>query len=161
MQRGGAFAAARVAPHERAPGLLVERIEAQQLLGMIDRVAKGALLFEEADQPRQHLLRTLTETFTVGIDPLAGDIRQHVASVQCCGFPQRLTVARQSAVRGGIERDEVHDRAGSSRHASVREPASTSASRSGQPSRRWCSSRRRLVRAWTSVDSGHSEPATR
>ena len=55
VQRRGALAAARVTTHERAPGLFVERIEPEQLLGVLDRVPEGAIVFEEADETRQNL----------------------------------------------------------------------------------------------------------
>ena len=112
VQRRGALAAARVTTHERAPGLFVERIEAEQLLGVLDRIAEGPIVFEKADKPRQNLSRALTETFAVGINPLARAVGQEVALVQTCRFLQRSTVSRQAAIGGGLEGHQVHDRAG-------------------------------------------------
>ena len=162
MQRRGALAAARVTAHQRAPGLFVERIEAEQLLRVLDRIAEGAILFEQVDQARQHLLRALAETFPVGIDPLARAVGQEVALVQTRRFLQRGAVSRQAAIGGGLEGHQVHDRAGFVRAT----PACASPHRrarpaSGHASRRWCSSRRRLVSACASLDSGQSEPAIR
>ena len=112
MQRRGALAAARVTTHERAPGLFVERIEPEQLLRMLDRLPEGAILFEEADKTRQNLPRTLTETFAVGVNPLARALGQQVALVETCRFLQGSAVPLQTAIGGGLERHQVHDRAG-------------------------------------------------
>ena len=112
MQGGGAFAAPGVAPHERAPRLFVERIESEQLLRLADRLAKVAFLLEEGDELGQHFLRALSQTLTVGIDPLAGGVRQQVAAVQSRGFVKGITIAGQSTLRGCFERHQVHDRGG-------------------------------------------------
>ncbi len=112
VQRGGAIAAARVTTHERAPRLFVERIEPEQLLGMLDRVPERAIVLEQTDQTRQHLPRTLTETFAVGVNPLAGAVGQQVALVETRRFLQGGTVPLQTAIGGGLEGHQVHDRAG-------------------------------------------------
>ena len=44
VQRRGALAAAGVTTHQRAPGLLVEWIEPEQLLATLDCVSEGSIL---------------------------------------------------------------------------------------------------------------------
>jgi hypothetical protein len=111
VQSSGALASARVTAHQRAPRLFVERIEAEQLLGMLDRTPEGPILFEEADKPGENGPRTLTETFAVGIDPLACAVGKDVALIQTCRFLQRGTVSRQAAIGGGLEDHQVYRRA--------------------------------------------------
>jgi hypothetical protein len=101
-----------VATHERAPGLFVERIEPEQLLRMVNRVPECPIVFEEVDQTRQHLPRTLTETFAVGVNPFARALGQQVALIEPCGFLQASAVPCQTAIGGGLERHQVHNRAG-------------------------------------------------
>jgi hypothetical protein len=91
-----------MAAHQRAPGLFVERIEAEQLLRTFDRIPEGPIVLEEADQADQNRLRTLTETFAVGNNPLARAVGEDVALIQTCGFLQRPTVSRQAAIGGGL-----------------------------------------------------------
>ena len=114
MQRRGTLAAARVTAHQRAPGLFVERIEAEQLLGVLDRIPEGSIVFEKVDKTRENLSRTLTETFPVRINPLARAVGEDVALIQTCRLMQGGTVSRQAAIGGGLEGHQVHDRAGSS-----------------------------------------------
>lgn len=95
--------------HERTPCLLVEWIEPEQVLSVIDRIGKRSFPFKQANQARQDLLRALTQTFAISINPIAGAIGQHVALVQGCRLFERIAVPRQSAIRGGVEGDQVHD----------------------------------------------------
>ena len=81
MQRRGALATPRVTAHQRAPGLFVKRIEAERLLGVLDRISEGSIAFEKVDKTRENLSRPLTETFPVRIDPLARAVGQDVAFI--------------------------------------------------------------------------------
>ena len=162
MQCRGALAAPCVTAHQRAPGLFVKRIEAERLLGVLNRIPESSIAFEKVDKTRENFSRTLTETFPVRINPLARAVGQDVAFVQTC----RLVQGRANLPPGRDRRPPRRPPgprpcAASPRHASVREPASMRASSLGHASRRWCSSRRRLVNAWVSLDSGQREPAIR
>src|SRR5262245_52552194 len=97
--------------HQRAPRLFVERIEAKQLLRVLDGVPEGAILFEEGDETRENLPRAPPESPAVGVDPLAGVLGQHGTLVKGGCFLQRSLAPLQASVGGGLERDEIHDRA--------------------------------------------------
>ena len=66
VQGGGAVAAARVTAHERAPRLFIERIEPHELLCVLNRLAEGSIVLEQADEIRQDLYRALTEIEVTG-----------------------------------------------------------------------------------------------
>jgi hypothetical protein len=111
MQRRGALAAARMTAHQRAPGLFVERIDAERLLRVLDRIREGSIVFGKVAKTREHLSRTLTETFPVRINPLARAVGEDVAFVQPCRVLQGGAVPRQAAIGGGLEGHQVHNRA--------------------------------------------------
>jgi len=100
-----------VTTHERAPGLFVERIEAERLLGALDRIPEGSIVFEKVDKTRENLSRTLTETFPVRINPLTRAVGEDVAFIRTCRLVQGGTVSSQAAIGGGLEGHQVHDRA--------------------------------------------------
>jgi hypothetical protein len=114
MQHRGAVAAAGVTAHQRAPGLLVEWIETDRLLGVLDRIPERSIVFEQIDEIRENLPRTLTETFPVRINPLSRTVREDVALIQTCRLMQGGTVSRQTAIGGGFEGHQVNDHAGGS-----------------------------------------------
>ena len=60
------------------------------------------------------LQHTLTEPFPVRINPLARTVREDVALIQTCRLTQGGTVSRQTAIGGGLEGHQIHDRAGGS-----------------------------------------------
>ena len=59
--------------------MLVQRIEAERLLGVFDRTFEGLIVFEKLDKTRNNLSRALAETFPVRINPLAGTVGEDVA----------------------------------------------------------------------------------
>ena len=120
MQRGGALAAMRVAAHQCAPGVFVQRIEAERLLGVFDRTFEGLIVFEKLDKTRNNLSRALTETFPVRINPLAGTVGEDVAFVQRAASwrAARSPASPRSAAASNATRSTTAWT--SARHASVR-----------------------------------------
>ena len=110
---------------------------------------------------RQNLPRALTETFAVGINPLALALGQQVALVETAASCRAARSPSRPRSAAASKTTRSMNTPSAPRQARVREPASTSVSSLGQLSRRWCSSRRRLVSACASLDSGQREPATR
>ena len=110
VQRRGPLAASRVTTHEGAPRLFVEWIETEQLLGVFDRITEGPIGFEQADQPREHLLSALTQTFAVGLDPFTRASRQQMTLVQTGCFLQCAAAVLEAAIGRGLEACHVHGR---------------------------------------------------
>ena len=98
----------RVTSHQRAPGLFIERIEAERLLGELDRIPESWIAFEKVDKTRENLSRTLTEAFPVGINPLTGAVGEDVAFIQTGRLVQGGTVSRQAAIGGGLKGQQVY-----------------------------------------------------
>ena len=123
MQRRRAVAVARVTAHQRAPRLLVERIETEQLAATLDGVAERAVLFERRHQTREHLARALPEPFAVGFDPFVRAIGQQIAlmySVAASWRAARSPSSPRSAAASNATTSTIVD--GCSRQASVRDP---------------------------------------
>jgi hypothetical protein len=110
MERRRAIALARVAAHQGAPRLLVERIQTEQLPATLDRFAERTILFERRYQTTEHLARALLEPFAIRLDPFVGTVRQQVALIQRGGFPERGSIAVKSAIRCFFEGYDVDDR---------------------------------------------------
>jgi hypothetical protein len=94
MQRSGTAAVARVTPHQCAPALLVQRVEAERLLRVPDCIAERAILLEQVHETCKHLSCSLAETFPIGVDPLAGPAGKDVARIQASSPMQGATIAR-------------------------------------------------------------------
>ena len=114
-----ALTPARVAAHERAPGAFVERIEAEQALRSLNRVAEGAVAFELVDKMRQHGPRAVPQTLPIGLDPFGLAVGQQIARIQLGRFFQRGAIALQTLNGSGFE-VEMSRAVVSPRHASVR-----------------------------------------
>jgi len=65
------------------------------------------IVFERADELREHHHRALPQSCAIDGDPLRRAIRQHVALVQVSGCLQRAPVTRESPPRRGFERGDI------------------------------------------------------
>src|SRR5207244_4418170 len=93
MQRRRALALTRVTAHQRAPGVLIERIETQELPGALDGIAEGTIVFERGNHSTEHLARALPEAFAVALDPFVCAVGQKVAVIQRGGFLERRRIS--------------------------------------------------------------------
>ena len=101
MQGPGPVAAGVVQAHERPPGRLLERVLAQQPLGVRDRPGVVAALGEQRHQPLQGLEAAPAEPLPVLGQPLVVQALEQVAPVQGDGAGQRLRVAVGQLLEGG------------------------------------------------------------
>jgi hypothetical protein len=107
VQCGRPVAAACVTPHERAPGLLVERIEPAQPLTVLDGLAECALVFEGRNEAGQNVFGALPKPLACALDPLARTIRKKVALVQPCRTFERIAFSGKRSIDDNVELDQI------------------------------------------------------
>ena len=107
VEGGGPLAAVCVAAHERAPGDLAERVDAEQLVSDGNQFARGVRRFERGQATREHLDGALAEALAIGLDPLVVAAGQEVSGIQPGGLLQRGAIALEPASGGAIERVDV------------------------------------------------------
>ena len=82
VQSGRSLATLGVAAHQRVPRALVQRIDLQQLLGVVDGRAKRAVFFELLDQARKHLCKPAPEPLALRPNPLIVAVGKYVAAIE-------------------------------------------------------------------------------
>ena len=104
MQGGRAVALPGVTAHQRAPRLLIERVEAKELPRRLDGIAEGALVFKSRHQLAEHLAGALPEPLAIRLDPFVGAVWQQVALIERRGVLECLQIPGESPVRSGSDR---------------------------------------------------------